>query len=191
MEDNLEQKLDFKKKLINFYNLNKFKVFTFLIIITIATILFLLLKINNQKKNIEISERYVEAGIYLSSNKLEEAKNIYEEIILSKNKFYSLLSLNNIVEKNLIKDENKILDYFTILEKLNYKDELQYLIILKKSFFFLKTSKDQEGEKLLDILIKKNSKLNNLAKEIRKKKNKNEIFYSTISTIVYPKLFIR
>jgi hypothetical protein len=169
MEDNLEQKLDFKKKLINFYNLNKFKVFTFLIIITIATILFLLLKINNQKKNIEISERYVEAGIYLSSNKLEEAKNIYEEIILSKNKFYSLLSLNNIVEKNLIKDENKILDYFTILEKLNYKDELQDLIILKKSLFLLKTSKDQEGEKLLDILIKKNSKLNNLAKEIRKK----------------------
>ena len=50
MEDNLEQKLDFKKKLFNFYNLNKFKVFTSLIIAIIAAILFLLFKINNQKK---------------------------------------------------------------------------------------------------------------------------------------------
>ena len=169
MEDNLEQKLDFKKKLVNFYNLNKFKVFTSLVITIIAAILFLLFKINNQKKNIEISQKFVEAGIYLSSNKLDDAKNIYEEIILSENKFYSLLSLNNIIEKNLIKDDNKILDYFNILEKLNYKDELQDLIIFKKSLFLLKISKDKEGKELLDILIEKNSKLKTLAEEIIKK----------------------
>jgi hypothetical protein len=169
MEDNLEQKLDFKKKLVNFYNLNKFKVFTSLVIAIIAAILFLLFKINNQKKNIEISQKFVEAGIYLSSNKLDDAKNIYEEIILSENKFYSLLSLNNIIEKNLIKDDNKILDYFNILEKLNYKDELQDLIIFKKSLFLLKISKDKEGKELLDILIEKNSKLKTLAEEIIKK----------------------
>jgi len=169
MEDNLEQKLDYKKKLVNFYNLNKFKVFTSLVIAIIAAILFLLFKINNQKKNIEISQKFVEAGIYLSSNKLDDAKNIYEEIILSENKFYSLLSLNNIIEKNLIKDDNKILDYFNILEKLNYKDELQDLIIFKKSLFLLKISKDKEGKELLDILIEKNSKLKTLAEEIIKK----------------------
>lgn len=169
MEDNLEQKLDFKKKLVNFYNLNKFKVFISLVIAIIAAILFLLFKINNQKKNIEISQKFVEAGIYLSSNKLDDAKNIYEEIILSENKFYSLLSLNNIIEKNLIKDDNKILDYFNILEKLNYKDELQDLIIFKKSLFLLKISKDKEGKELLDILIEKNSKLKTLAEEIIKK----------------------
>lgn len=169
MEDNLEQKLDFKKKLVNFYNLNKFKVFISLVIAIIAAILFLLFKINNQKKNIEISQKFVEAGIYLSSNKLDDAKNIYEEIILSENKFYSLLSLNNIIEKNLIKDDNKILDYFNILEKLNYKDELHDLIIFKKSLFLLKISKDKEGKELLDILIEKNSKLKTLAEEIIKK----------------------
>ena len=169
MEDNLEQKLDFKKKLVNFYNLNKFKVFASLIITVIAAILFLLFKINNQKKNIEISQKFVEAGIYLSSNKFDDAKNIYEEIILNENKFYSLLSLNNIIEKNLIKDDNKILDYFNILEKLNYKDELQDLIIFKKSLFLLKISKDKEGKELLDILIEKNSKLKTLAEEIIKK----------------------
>ena len=140
-----------------------------MIIVIIATILFLLFKINNQKKNIEISQKFVTAGIYLSSNKLDDAKNIYEEIILSKNKFYSLLSLNNIIEKNLIKDEKKILDYFKILEKLNYKDEFQDLIIFKKSLFLLKISNDKEGKKLLDTLIKNNSKLKTLAEEIIKK----------------------
>ena len=169
MEDNLEQKLDFKKKLINFYNLNKFKVFTFLIIITIATILFLLLKINNQKKNIEISERYVEAGIYLSSNKLEEAKNIYEEIILSKNSFYSILALNNLIEKDLIEDKDKILYYFKILEKNISKKENKDLILFKKALFLINTLDSERGNDLLKDLINENSSLKNIAEELIQK----------------------
>ena len=50
-----------------------------------------------------ISEKYVKAGILLSNNKNEKAlKNYYEEIILSKNKFYSILALNTIIEKNYL-----------------------------------------------------------------------------------------
>ena len=47
----------------------------------------------------------------------ETAQKIYEEIIISKNKFYSILSLNSIIEQNLIFDRDKILEYFEILEK--------------------------------------------------------------------------
>ena len=53
---------------------------------------------------------------YLNSNKNNEAKNILEEIVLSENKFYSILALNSIIEKTLIEDKNKILNYFKILE---------------------------------------------------------------------------
>ena len=41
----------------------------------------------------------------------------YENIILSNNEFYSLLALNTILEKKLIKDDQKILNYFSQLEK--------------------------------------------------------------------------
>ena len=168
MEDSLEKKLDFKTKLVNFYNLNKLKVFISLIIVIIATILFLLFKINNQKKNIEISQKFVTAGIYLSSNKLDDAKNIYEEIILSKNKFYSILALNTIIEKDLISNKNKILEYFITLEKTISKNDQEDLIILKKALYLIKVLDEKKGIELLNKLVEKNSTLKTIAEDILK-----------------------
>ena len=72
--------------------------------------------------------------LYLASENKDKAKKIYEEIILSKNDFYSILALNKIVEKNLVIEENKVLEYFNILEKsISSKDEKD-LIILKKHY---------------------------------------------------------
>ena len=48
----------------------------------------------------------------MSKNQNKEAKKYYENIILSKNKFYSLLALNTILEKNLIEDKKKNFNYF-------------------------------------------------------------------------------
>ena len=75
-------------------------------------------EINKQKNNL-ISEKYIEAGLYLASNDLEKSKILYEQIIFSKNPFYSTLSLNTILEKDLEKDSSKILKYFEIIEKNN------------------------------------------------------------------------
>ena len=71
------------------------------------TIAFFLWKDNNNKKNILISEKYTKAQLLLSKNKKEAATKHYEEIIFSKNKFYSVLALNTILEKELIKDKKK------------------------------------------------------------------------------------
>ena len=49
----------------------------------------------------------MKAEIYLTSNKPENAKELYEEIILSKNRFYSILALNKVIE-TLISDKNII-----------------------------------------------------------------------------------
>ena len=46
----------------------------------------------------------------------KKAKILFEEIILTKNKFYSVLALNTIVEKNLILNEKKIIEYFETLK---------------------------------------------------------------------------
>ena len=48
----------------------------------------------------------MEAGIYLSAKKNNEAKKLYEEIIIDKSEYiYSIMALNIIIEKKLISDK--------------------------------------------------------------------------------------
>ena len=128
----------------------------------------LLFEHKNQTNNILIAEKYVQAGLQLSANKKEKAKNLFEEIILSKNKFYSILSLNSIIENGLINDKNKILNYFEILQDINNSDEKKDLIAFKKALYLIKLSERDKGEKLLKDLIKKNSQFKILAEEVIK-----------------------
>ena len=73
----------------------------------------------------------------LQNENKSEANKILEEIIFSKNKFYSILALNTILERNLIEDKVKIIEYFKLLEKMNIEEEQRDLIVLK-SFIFNK-----------------------------------------------------
>ena len=82
--------------------LHKNKIFIFITFLLTTVIIVILSSELKEKKNIKIGQKYIQAGIYLSSNQKESAKKIYEEIIFSKNKFYSILALNTIIEKNLI-----------------------------------------------------------------------------------------
>ena len=171
MEQSIENKTkpELKNRLTNFYKSNKVKIYSTLTIIIITFISFTYLKYNNAKKNILAAEKFVEAGIFLASNKNDEAKDIYEKIILSKNKFYSILSLNAIIEKNLISDKNKILKYFDILENsITLKDQ-EDLILLKKALYLLKENEIKAGNNLLKGLIDKNSNLKIIAEEILRK----------------------
>ena len=166
MSQELENKHEFKDKLFNYYNLHKFKIFTSICILISIIIFGIFFKINNEKKNIITAEKFVQAGMHLTLNERDRAKTLYEEIILNENKFYSLLALLTIVEKNLIKDDKIILDYFSLLEKLNYSEEKLDLISLKKALYLIKVNKSLEGNKLLKNLIEKKSKFKLLAEEI-------------------------
>ena len=130
---------------------------------------FLILKIEKDKKeNSLISEKYVQAGLYLTSKKIDEARLLYEEIILSKNEFYSILSLNTIIEKNLISDTNKILNYFNVLDEIISSKNDNDLITLKKALYLIKIKDSQKGKLMLQSLVDKNSKLKPIAQEILK-----------------------
>ena len=166
MDQSSENKIDLKARIINFYDLNKAKIIFLLLILIISSISLLFIKHNETKKNILISEKYVEAGIYLASNKLGNATERYEEIILSKNKFYSILALNKIIEKTLISDKNIILEYFNILENSISKGNQKDLIIFKKALFLIKNSDNQKGKNLLEKLIEKNSILKPISQEL-------------------------
>ena len=166
MEIKVEKKLDLKEKIINIYNLNKKKIYITIIVFILITISTIVVKFNNERKNNLIAEKYIKAGIYLSSDQKENAKILLEEIILSKNKFYSILALNTIIEKNLILDHKKIIDYMVLAEGSIKSNNQKELLLFKKGLYLIKNSKNLEGEKLLKDLINKNSQLKFLVEEI-------------------------
>ena len=107
--------------------------------------------------------------LYFDTDKVEESKKLYREIILSKNSFYSILALNILIEKELETDD-VILNYFGKIENLDISKDQKDLIHLKKALFLIKNSKLNEANKLLNNLIESDSKLKNLAQDILTKK---------------------
>ena len=166
MDQNLNNKIEIKDRITNFYNKNKIKVFLFISILIILFISFNIIKINNNNKNILIAEKYVKAGLAINSGDTEKTKILLDEIILSKNSFYGILALNLILEKNLISDKNQILNYFEILIKNRQSKENKDIINFKKALFLIKNSEVQKGNELLDEMIKNNSNLKTLAEEV-------------------------
>jgi len=166
MDENLDNKKEFKDKVVFFYKENKLKVFSFIFILLIILITFFLIKINQHKQNILISEKYVQAGLYLASKENEKSKIIYEEIIFSKNQFYSILALNNILEKKLETNKDKILNYFNILENGIKNKEQNDLVAIKKALYLIKIADLKKGNEILKNLIDSNSKFKSLAEEI-------------------------
>jgi len=169
MERNPESKLEFKEKLKDFYYKNKGKIFFSILVLLIFLISVIFIKYNDERKKKFVSEKYIQAGLYLVSDKKENAKKLYEEIILNEDNFYSILALNIIIEKNLISDENKILEYFNLLEKSNLTSENIDLLNLKKSLYLINNSNIEMGENLLKSLKNKDTSLKPIIEEILKK----------------------
>ncbi len=168
MDQSVENKTEIKIRLLNFYNSNKVKIYFLLFVMILTLISFSFIKYKNEKNNILISEKYVEAGLNLSLNQTDKAKKIYEEIIYSENNFYSILALNTIIEKKLIKDKEKILEFFKIVEKSISLKSQKDLIALKKALYMIKAADIQNGNDLLKELIKNDSSLKPIAQEILK-----------------------
>ena len=168
MEEN-NNKTELKDIIYLFYSKNKSYVFIFFSLILIFIILFISINIYQKNKNEIISEKFIKAGIYLSSKQETNAYKIYKEIILSKNKFYSILALNTIIEKNLETDKSEILTYFNILENLKIPKDQKDIIYFKKALYLLKILDIKEGNKLLSEIINSGSKLKPLAQDILNK----------------------
>ena len=166
MEQEIDKNFENKNKFFSILKENKIKLISILFIALALSSSFIFYKMNDHKKNILISEKYIQAGLLLTANENEKSKKLLEDIILSKHKFYSVLALNTILEKNLEKDENKVLNYFEVVKNLSLRQEQRDLVILKKALFLIKISKIDEGKKLLKKLIEGESKFKSLSEEI-------------------------
>ena len=163
-----ETKINSSEKITNFVQKNKN-----IIVINFILIISVLVGISyfnyyQKSKNEKISEKFVQAGIYLSLNKKEESKKIYKQVISSKNKFYSILALNNIIDNDLEQNNEEVLELFDIVENIKIENEQKNLIKLKKALYLIKISRDNEGKKLLDEIISDNSIWKEAASEISK-----------------------
>ncbi len=165
MEEKIDKSREFKDRSLLLFKENKKKILISFLILFAISLSAIFLNYNKQKKNNLIAEKYIKANLYFSANKKEKSKEIYEEIIFSNNKFYSVLSLYAILEKELETDKNKILEYFENAEKLDKSD----ILILKKALFLIKNSEINKGNELLKKIIDNNSKFKSLAEEILSK----------------------
>ena len=129
---------------------------------------FIGLDILKDKKNEKTAEKYIQAGLLFSQKELESAKRLYLEVIDDENKFYSLLALNNIIEKNLIEDTEKVLELFKKIENIKTEKTHKDLIKLKKALYLMKSSKLEESKKLLNEIIENNSVWKEVALDILK-----------------------
>lgn len=167
MEPELDKKTNAQENL-EFFKKNKSKLLlTTFIFFSLLTIFFIFKEIQ-KKKDISLSEKYIKASLLISNGNNEAAKKHYEEIILSKNNFYSILSLNKIIEKELITEKEKILKFFEILEKSNSKNGDLDLIYLKKGLYLIKVKDFKNGTAILKRLVSENSKLKSIAEDILK-----------------------
>tara|TARA_X000001036_G_scaffold418411_1_gene437243 strand:- start:2126 stop:2632 length:507 start_codon:yes stop_codon:yes gene_type:complete len=168
MENEIIDKRSFIEKSKDIF-IKKKKILLFILFFTILFLsVIVFLNYSQKNKNEKISEQFIRAGIYLASNENEKSKLIYKDIIFSKNKFYSLLSLNSIIENDLEKNSDEILKLFKIVENINISKEQKNLIKLKKALYLKKISKDTEGNKLLKEIIADNSIWKEAAIEISK-----------------------
>ena len=168
MENEISDKQNFTNNIENFLKKNKKILISFLIFvgfIIVGIFFFNHYQISETKK---ISESYIKGGVYLSQNKMEKAKNTYKDIILKKDKFYSLLALNNIIENKLIKDNDEIIKLFEIVENVRKEKSQKDLVRLKKALFLLEISKNKEAKLIFDDLISSNSIWKEIAMQFSK-----------------------
>tara|TARA_B100000941_G_C28326790_1_gene459490 strand:- start:91 stop:600 length:510 start_codon:yes stop_codon:yes gene_type:complete len=166
MNDNLDRKIDPRSKVSSLLKENKKKILFFFFITIFSAFTLMLLNINSEKKNKLLSEKYIQASVHIATNENEKALSLLEEIIKAKNKFYSVLALNTLLEKKLDNDSKKILDYFNIVQNINLEREQKDLIIFKKALYLKKILDEDGGNELLNNLINSNSKLKNLAEVV-------------------------
>ncbi len=164
--DDPNTKVEIKDKFLNILKENKGKSLVFLFTSLIVISSYLFLKSYEEKKNYAVSEKFIEAGLNLRLDKKDKSKNLFKEIILSENKFYSPLALNYILEQNLETDKETILKYFQIVEGLKIKKDQKDLIIFKKALYLIKQGDEERGNDLLVKIIESNSKMKSLAEDI-------------------------
>ena len=143
MNDQITEKPKFNFN--EFFNKNKIKIICTITIIISLIFFLIIFDAYKKKQNLDISEQFNKAKILIENNNNQEGLKILERIIAKKNSFYSPSALNLIVDKNLINDDTKILNYYDqIISSSNLDKETKNLFIFKKIIYIGDSIKESE-----------------------------------------------
>ena len=147
-----------KSKLKKFYEKNKILIFSLIFSFFFITGALFLYFEKKDKKNIELSENYIEAKMNIENKEYIKAKEILTKIIYENNPTYSSMSLFLILNKNLIEDKKELEKLFEhILENNRFDEEIKNLIVFKKILFKSDSSTEQELLELTKPLLNSNT----------------------------------
>ena len=137
-EDLIEAQYDItkKSKLKRFYDSNKILIFSSIFILMVAIISPSIYFAKKEKNKILLSEKYVQAKIYISNDNKDKATNLLKVVIFSDDSTYSTLSFFLILNQNLITDykEQSIL-FEHLLNNNKFEEEVKNLLIYKRALF--------------------------------------------------------
>ena len=154
----MNDQINEKRSIFDIIKSNLKIIISLILLILISLVIYAWIENSANKKRANLSEQYIDAKIFLSEKNESEALKILEEIIDKKDSTYSVLSLYLIIDRDLQKNGNKILDYYNKVISINSlkKDDLD-LLKFKKAVFISYRSAEKEILELLNPIINSDS----------------------------------
>ena len=147
-----------KKGFKDYFNTYKKTIIILSFILVLIGGIFLWFDNTHKNKRLKVSENFIEAKILLAQEENLKSLDYLKSIILQKDKVYSPLSLFLIIDNNLEKNKEVIIQYFDELLSINaLEDEDINLLKLKKAIYISNSAKEQNMLDLLNPIINSNS----------------------------------
>ena len=147
-----------KKGFKDYFNTYKKTIIILSFILVLIGGIFLWFDNIQKNKRLKVSENFIEAKILLAQEENLKSLDYLKSIILQKDKVYSPLSLFLIIDNNLEKNKEVIIQYFDELLSINaLEDEDINLLKLKKAIYISNSAKEQNMLDLLNPIINSNS----------------------------------
>ena len=146
------------EKIKKFFKTNQKIFITAIIFIILITFVFFGYQGFQEKKKIEISNKYNSIIIAHTQDNDQDTLKLLEEIIEKGDNTYSPLALYYIIDNKLENSEKRVNDHFDkILKKTSLEKELKDLIIYKKALFNANSISENDLLNILNPIIKSNS----------------------------------
>ena len=146
-----------KEKLKILFTIIKKILISLIIIVFLTIILFFWYSEFKNNKQANLAFEFNEITQSYNSNKNKNVGKKLIEIINKKDKTYSPLALNFIIDNQILENKSEINDLFDIIINIKLEEEIKYLIIYKKALYNSENSKENELLKILNPILNSES----------------------------------
>ena len=164
-------------------------IISILIFAVLVAFIIFFLNMKQHKENIQISNNFNTARILLQNNKKSQSLKIFKEIVKKNNRFYSVLSLNLILDNELEKEKKEIDRLFKIIisNKKIDKENIN-LIKIKKALYLSTYGNEKDMLETLNPIVNSKSIWRTEAIKLlgsyylqKKEYNKSEEYYKLLN----------